>query len=181
MSNVAQSSVQIQQESIQTGNPTSESMFASLGGAINYLLANAPQIGDLQASVLNQTQFQSLRGTNWVLADGRDVTGSQYQTVTGSTTIPDFRGTYPRASDNGGSARGARGLDPNGTKAPGSYVADQFASHSHSINNILSTIGSGASTQPGYFPSVNGSSTNATGGTETAPKTTYWNIFVKIN
>ncbi len=46
-------------------------------------------IGDTQLSTLTLAQFQAQRGKGWVISDGQNVTGSQYQKITGSATVPD--------------------------------------------------------------------------------------------
>ena len=59
-------------------------------------------VGSIQTSWLTETQFRAALGLNstedrkWVLADGRNVAGSQFQTITGLTNVPDLRGSYLR-------------------------------------------------------------------------------------
>jgi len=54
-------------------------------------------VGSIQQSVLSESQFQDLMGTtNWVLADGQNVNGSQYASLTGNSSVPDFRGCFIR-------------------------------------------------------------------------------------
>lgn len=56
-------------------------------------------VGSIQQSLLSQAQFQAVMGTtNWVIANGQGVSGSQYNLVTGNTTVPDLRGCYVRMS-----------------------------------------------------------------------------------
>ena len=71
-------------------------------------------VGDVKSSMLTEAQYQTHFGSEWVLADGRDVTGSDYHTITSNTNIPDLRGTFLRGKDN------SRGLDPDGEKSLGS-------------------------------------------------------------
>ena len=70
-------------------------------------------LGDIKHSILTETQFKAILGPveslKWTLADGRNVAGSDYATLTGSNTVPDLRGAYLRmagqntnASWNGG-------------------------------------------------------------------------------
>jgi hypothetical protein len=140
--------------------------------------------------MLTEAQFQTLRGSEWVLMDGRSVVGSIYETITGEANIPDARGTYLRSKDNG------RGLDPNGDPDLGTYQADEVNEHKHSSNWRYHTGGNAlAGTQmsdtnthmPGSTTSIataTGTSTNTinnTGGNETRPKSTVVNTFIKIN
>lgn len=54
-------------------------------------------VGSIQQSLLSEAQFQAVMGsTNWVLANGQGVSGSQYNLVTGFTNVPDFRGCFIR-------------------------------------------------------------------------------------
>ena len=60
------------------------------------------EIGDIVMSSLSETQFNAQRpGGNWVLCDGRDVTGTEYAAVAGATTVPDLRGRFPIAAGQG--------------------------------------------------------------------------------
>lgn len=91
-------------------------------------------------------------------------------TTTRSTTggyivTRDWRGVFPRFLDGG------RGLDSG--RVLGSYQADAFASHTHSV---APSWRSGAGTAGGWYVTANSgnssvaSSLGATGGTETRPK-----------
>ena len=54
-------------------------------------------VGSIQQSLLSEAQFQAVMGsTNWVLANGQGVSGSQYNAITGFTNVPDFRGCFIR-------------------------------------------------------------------------------------
>lgn len=72
-------------------------------------------IGSVIGLTITITQFQAEYGTYnaskaakepgcydicnmWVIADGRDVTGSEYARVTGRTTVPDLRGSFLRGA-----------------------------------------------------------------------------------
>jgi hypothetical protein len=109
------------------------------------------------------------------------------------SNLPDMRGVFPRGWDHG------RGLDPN---APSllTYVADEFASHAHTVTdphhahasaqgNFLTTTGSslayatGGGTTTGQSALTAAASTgisiNANGGAETAPKYMPWMFIIK--
>ena len=54
-------------------------------------------VGSIQTSILTEPQFQSQMGsTDWVLMDGRGISGSKLQVVTGMATLPDARGLFMR-------------------------------------------------------------------------------------
>jgi hypothetical protein len=177
MSNIPVSPSPVQQEGAQATRPVSESLLFSVGGAVNYALTNSGKIGDVVDSLLGEAAFQALRDTTWALMDGRSLIGTDLGNLTGMTVLPDTRGTYLRACDNG------RGLDPNGQRNPGDYVGDQVGSHTHTMLGCPSGGGDGASYNgllAESFLSPNGRTAGA-GGSETAPKTTYINQFCKIN
>jgi hypothetical protein len=150
---------------------------------------NDGQVGDIVQSMLTEAQFQTLRGVNWVLMDGRSVTGSTYETITGEANIPDVRGTYLRSKDNG------RGLDPDGDPNLGAYQEDQFQGHRHS-QRVPShdELGIAGGTRRGIYNSgetnaqdfIREPKTDTVNGTprtgpETRPKSTIVNTFIKIN
>ena len=61
-------------------------------------------VGSIQQSLLSEAQFQAVMGTtNWVLANGQGVSGSQYNNITGNSNVPDFRGCFIRMT--GGEAK----------------------------------------------------------------------------
>lgn len=147
-------------------------------------------VGTIIHSMLTTTQFASEYGDNWVLADGRSVSGTKYALVTGLGTIPDMRATILRGKDN------SRGLNPDGDLALGSYTADKFASHVHQerYDNgsgsptpaFTSVVAGGSHTtiygsDIGLTPSAIPLNTSSTGSNETAPKSVTVNIFIRIN
>ena len=183
MSDIAPAFEPIQQQSLQFNSPASEAAMTAMGAAINGLLSIMNPLGAVIMAAVDEPTFQSQLGSpsppTWVLADGRNVAGSAYQELTGNTTIPDLRATYPRGTDNGNSSAGARGLDPNGNQAPGTYFADTFAAHNHTYQAPNGGSGGGsASGTTGQAPTTN---TSTVGGNETRPKTTYVNFFIRIN
>ena len=135
-------------------------------------------VGTIIHSMLSTAQFATEYGDNWVLADGRSVTGTKYALVTGLTTLPDMRGAFLRGKNNGSTR------NPDGDLTLGIYSADKFASHNHTF--VIG--GSSSSSNGGYGRviadsafSANSASTGASGGNETAPKSITVNIFIKIN
>lgn len=193
----------IHQESVQFNNPTSESSLTSMGGSINGLLSILMPVGTIVASMLSETDFQTQIGNTtapyiWVLADGRDVSGSSYATVTGSSTIPDLRGIFIRGKNNGRPSQG----NPAGEVALGTYENDTLASHAHTIydpghSHTRAQGGFGGdnrTTEPAYgsngsgsfgAPSTSTEVTNVgvlnTGGLETRPSNVTVNYMIRIN
>jgi hypothetical protein len=103
------------------------------------------QVGDLKQSVLTEPQFKTMLGAdaaNWCLADGRDITGSAFATITGQNTIPDLRGGFLRMAGvnnartawNGGalgSFNEYKTARPRNTAFTGS--TNSAGSHTHTI------------------------------------------------
>ena len=154
---------------------------------------SSSSIGSVKNSMLTEVQFQTEHGLGWVLMDGRDLTatnpGSDYETLTGFTSLPDARGQFLRGKNNG---RSDSAEDEGGERALGNYQEDQFQGH------IITTrqSGGGAASggvQPsdggsGVYDIINGATfTEMTPfgtprfGAETRSKNVAINIFIKIN
>lgn len=185
MTDITSSFEKIQTEEVAYRSAVSEATLTKIGGAINGLIdGGTSKVGDIMASILTEAQFQAQRTTAWVLMDGRDVTGSDYETLTGFSAIPDARGEFLRGLDNG------RGVDSGRTM--GSSQGQSFGSHSHeclgvrhtdTLNNTLTGLGSGGNSL--YYnasvPAPDKVFTNAQGGSETRPRNVAVNYFIKIN
>lgn len=191
MTDLESSTVPVQQEAIQFNNPVSESSLAAIGAVANFLLKVQPPVGTIWASMLTETQFQSLINdpspATWILADGRSVAGSAYAFATGQTNAPDLRGIFLRGLNNGGSAAGTRSDafanpdDLSGTFTPGTLTQDKFKSHTHTYS-VNSSFGADTTSAGGNAGEANGNPlTSATGGNETAPKNASINWFIRIN
>ena len=129
-------------------------------------------VGSVQQTFLGATEFESIMGSDWVLADGRDVTGSLYESVTGNSTVPDCRGRFLRTV--GGNANATIG----GTQE------DEFASHNHAQQVLVGSGGSVGELPLANSPGGNNSfenPTQVTGGTETRPVNITVNTYIKIN
>lgn len=59
-------------------------------------------VGDIKQSLLTESQFQSQFGNCWVKMTGQSVAGSDYETITGNSTLPNSAGRFLR--DIGGDA-----------------------------------------------------------------------------
>ena len=99
-------------------------------------LGESSSVGDVRSSFLSEAQFQSLNGTNWILSDGRSVTGSAFHTVTGLTTVPDCRGVGLRGKNNG---RSDGNQDVAGERALGSFQMDALQGHMHDAQVTINT------------------------------------------
>jgi len=200
----------VQQPSVQFNNPVSESSLDGIAASVNGLLGIILPVGSLIHSMLDPTTFASqlpavLLGSTWVLADGRNVSGSAYANVTGHSTVPDFRGGFLRGKNNGRSDGQA---DPHGDLALGTYEGDQFSSHNHHFSDpghthTTSYLGTGLSPKlrnSAYGAGSDISGTDATGsnlvvadsgpsnvvvafqgGAENNPKSYVVNIYIRIN
>jgi hypothetical protein len=196
MTDIVAQLTKIQSEETDYRSAISEGTMTRIGAAINWIIENTSQhVGDVQASMLTEAQFQAKRNTTWVLMDGRDVTGSDYATLTGNSTIPDARATVLRMKDNG------RALDPSGDPVLGAYQVDTFGTHRHQVattqsddfsssdalsssRSIMQQLTDAASYQLralGPFPEPTVGRTSASGSSETRAKSTIINYFIKIN
>ncbi len=116
----------------------------------------------------DESTFQGAYGSDWVLADGRNVQGSAYHKLTGFTNVPDMRGRYPRGRSF------STGRNPDGDLAVGVTQEDEFKSHT---GHVLGTAAGGTYTGGNSTDWAN----RLQGGNETRPKTVVVNFFVKIN
>lgn len=163
----------------------------SLTPRIDGIEADTARTGDVVISMLDEATFQAQRSTKWVLMDGRSVTGSDYETLTGNANIPDARGRFPRMKDNGA------GVAPS-DDALGSLQDDQMQGHRHEAWRSESGYAGGGADFPIADPNsgntsntINGTailspSTDGVNGTprtgsETRPKNVTLNFFIKIN
>lgn len=145
-------------------------------------------VGTIVSSMLTEAEFQGEVGAHWVLADGRDVTGSRYAQLKGISTVPDLRGVFIRGKNNGSDKDDERNL--------GGYQDDAFQGHRHLFRNATSSTG-GSQNVPVASTTASGSSnagtqnildpvadlTNGSPRTanETRPKNVTVNFFIKIN
>ena len=130
-------------------------------------------VGMVVYADLTEVQFQALNGTGWILADGRNVAGSTYSTVTGNATVSDLRGVTIRSKNNG---RADGNQDPAGERALGSFQSHATAkngltatsdSHTHeTVAGILDSAGPVAATV-GAATTVGGLSVVAIGNVTT--------------
>ena len=145
---------------------------------------SSSSIGSVKQSMLDEATFQSIHGTGWVLMDGRDVTGSDYDTIVFGGiggNIPDARGQFLRGLDTSGV------VDPDGAgRVIGDSQVDDFKEHDHTIRYVatydLRATG-GTDMYGTNISSFNKDNpeTDLRGGAETRPKNVAVNMFIKIN
>lgn len=163
MTDVTPAALRIQVEAVTTGKPTSESVAQSIAASTNFCLDGILPVGSVASSLLTEAQYQTeINSTKWVLADGRSAAGTRYQTITGQANIPDLRGIFLRARNNG---RNTTDGDPRGELPLGSYTLDQIRAHNHGItenahNHIINAVAPTALSGPNYAGN-GGSQTNA--------------------
>jgi len=160
-------------------------------------------VGDIKQSTLTEAQFKTAIGpsqeSKWALADGRDVSTSEYARITGRTTIPDLRGAFLRMTGQNANPNWIGGplndFQWDSTKLPNTAftgTTSTTGSHTHSWG-----IGSTQSKGGGDYEIVNGwdrprttgaagdhshtVTINGGGDTETRPKNYGVNFFIKIN
>jgi len=154
-------------------------------------IASETALGDIRSSILTETQFQIENGSEWIIADGRDITGSDLAILLTETFAPDLRGVFLRGKDNG------RGINPDGDLPLGQFTSDKYELHNHLYNDstvdISATVGGAQqnarcnrtsnSGEPFiYTTDVDTTRTSiGAGSTETAPKSVTVNYFIKIN
>lgn len=197
MSDVAPSPIKIQVEQTSFRDPVSESLMQDMGASLNYLLNNINPVGTVVDSMLTESQFQAQQfgSTTWVLADGRDVTGSTYANLVAST-IPDFRGKFRRGKNNGASGAG---YNPDGDLALGTFEADQNQAHIHTGTTMdlfrdTSPFGTPATNGASFNSDIQGTGTPSTiihnamivnitsnGGADARPMNITVNSFIRIN
>jgi hypothetical protein len=142
-------------------------------------------IGTILPSMLDPNSFAAAVGdppvfdpvkSKWVLADGRDVTDSQYGKLFGNET-PDLRGMFLRGMNVNG------GQDPNQNRTAGHPQTDAFKKHSHMLpisENEGNVWGVSWSVQ-GEFKGEHQRWTTAEGGDETRPKNVAIYFYIRIN
>lgn len=166
-----------------------------LGAVINFIVDNVVPypVGSVVSSLLSEAQFQAILGAGWILSDGRDVTGSSFQTLVGLFTAPDLRGVYLRTKDY------AAGRSPSiGDPAVGTFQPTNLQPHTHgsSVVGLENTHGAewkppdrndgspGFEIFPPFFDAIPTFMTvviHSAGDSETRPKSMIVNYFLRIN
>jgi len=91
------------------------------------------RFGEVVASMLDEAFFQSVYGPDWVLADGRTVTGTWYEELV-SANVPDLRGLFLRGRNYD---RSKASGNAEGDLVMGTFQAFQVARHSHTCLEMI--------------------------------------------
>jgi hypothetical protein len=197
MSNLASLRQYITVEQMREFSAGNTSLIRNICENINYIQdgALASPIGTVKYSLLTLVQFQAIVGSGWVLCDGSSCNPSDYHTLTGITTVKDYRGYF--LAGNKGSLRGdGKGIQYNvADLSSGSAFADSNQYHNHPINYTTTAAKDHGKTNGPYYVGVpDGVPGGLTGlsfqlstplggnvGTEFQPKHIVVNFFIKIN
>ena len=127
MTDIAGAIEKIQEEEVEYKDAQGR-LYDKFGSNINQLIDDAADkgfLGEIKSSVLTELQFQSRRGSGWVLMIGQDITGSDYEVSFSVTTLEDMRGHFPRVWANDGPVDLGRAI--------GSVQGDATTDHRHRI------------------------------------------------
>ena len=151
-------------------------------------------VGSVQQTFLTATEFESIMGTDWVLADGRTLpAGTVYEEITGSNTVPDCRGLFLRTV--GGNADPTIGGTQSDRTAVNGLTAstENTGAHTHQTSAAITSSAFGGThiqaitpvaTQGGLNTTSAGSHTHAMtlgGDSETRPVNITVNTYIKVN
>lgn len=114
----------VQSQETQFRDSISEGFFNKVGAIINEGIDRGVSVpvGTIEVSMLEEADFLAIRGSGWVLANGQSAVGTAFQTLTGKTNVPDFRGRFIRS------------LQPSTLLNPGDTQDDDNIVHTHGIS-----------------------------------------------
>ena len=144
--------------------------------ALKNVMSRSTPVGSYVDSDLDEATFnaQIALGT-WVLADGRDVTGTDYATIKGSNNVPDLQGRFRRMV--GGNSEGV-GVNQADSTATNGLSIPLGGDHSHRIANaggdiplIYEKTGAGSTSQ---YMLIQGGGTYASDRVAYAVSDTMW-------
>ncbi len=156
-------------------------------------------VGTIITSYLSWNEFQKQLDDHsawdaakslWAPADGRIVSNSAFNKITGKANVPDYRGVFLRCNNVIDPANTAiipyNQGDPDGTRNRDSYQADVFQNHAHTFENWVQYADGGHGFVGGGFGSNSGAGANpigssAAGGNETRPKNYAVYYYIRIN
>jgi len=162
------------------------------------------QVGSIQQSMLTEPQWATLlgpvEGAKWVLADGRNCTGTKFGQITGKTNLPDLRGAFLRSAGqnrngetrwNGGDV--GQWYEDSTALPKRAFTTSDPGNHDHGMGGIAligaDVRGHDLNPNPGgnqegtkVFQAA-GAHTHTIGGgdAQTAPVHVAVNTFIKIN
>ncbi len=141
-------------------------------------------MGTIISSYLNFEQFNAAAQNNfsspgsiwtsryskWAPADGREVSNSKFQLITGQLKVPDMRGVFIRGLNqfDFGSpvVLSDSHKDPEANRVVGSFQPDAVVNHNHTVNDPghAHAVSSGYSTSSGSKGTPGGELTNGGNG-----------------
>lgn len=174
--------------------------------ATGTLASNLPKgdffsVGSIQQSVFTEAQFNNTlpvsERTKWVLADGRDVAGTPYASITGGKAVPDLRGAYLRMAGtnthgrswSGGALKSFQSWLTGRPKTALTGITNRTGNHAHSGGSTITMQSDGGPHWPsghdkgdtGYAGDHTHNVTiNGGGDAETRPNTFAVNYFIKV-
>jgi len=160
----------IQQESVDYRSAISETTFSAMGSSINWIIENSTHaLGTVVTSMLTLAQYQSELNSTWVLCDGASCVGSDYETLSSNSTVPDLvtSNRFLRQATNDGEL--------------GNTQTSANLSHSHSYNDYNVSTGAGITAAGALGVVDTGRTTGLDGGSESRPHNLKVNHFIKIN
>lgn len=194
MTDITSNLEKIQVEETDFNSPVSENLLTKIGGSINAIVDDGIEpLGTVIQSILTTTQFQTIKGTKWVLMNGQSISGSDLETLTGISTLPNLVGNkaFSRQSDTDGNITTFEQdainfqdftflTDIVNGPGPGSDTYDFITkgSVSRTATGLPGYTGPNESSSTAYqfFKSNTGRPEN-----ETRPTNFYFNFFIKIN
>jgi hypothetical protein len=157
---------------LSSSTPSGSSIAASKGYVDTTAAAAAAAVSTLPGAIVMWGGASI--PTGWLECNGQSTSTYTNLAAIYGANLPDLRGSFVRGWDNG------KGLDPG--RELGSYQADAFASHSHTLradnnnqNGLSGNLGGNGTNFGGFYPDRIGS----TGGTETRPKNVALRFIVK--
>jgi hypothetical protein len=215
MSNVPGSFAdRVQNEEVEFRGAISSRLITKLAAIINQALSgsNIIPLGQVESSMLDEAVFFNEKSSTpwlsngtptnpapggdatapiWILADGRDVTGSAYASTIGAN-VPDLRGIFIRCKSYGS------GNDDHGDLAIGTLEGDQLRDHTHPaafvsqspnaafLSPLKAQDGTHSTQSPlgnvwSLFTPLNIAFYGDEGGPENRPRNVTVNFYIKIN
>lgn len=135
------------------------------------------QVGEIKISLLEQDEFEALYGKSWVLMDGRDISKTEFASLSSMSNLPDARGKFLRMNNNGASGED---YDQQNDRTLGSYQKDSYEKHRHEYEKHHDSSGYGLGGSNGGNSS-HSSHTTYSGDSETRPKNISVNFYIKVS
>ena len=137
--------------------------------------------GDVVYSILDPERFAEQHGDDWVLLDGRELSGCKLYSITELDTIPNAQGVFIRAMDTRDKNR------KDTIRTVGSYQDDAFQGHCHHVKT--KAYGTGGGKDENYpdgqgelsGPPIDDGHGVPRVSTETRPKNITLYVYIKID